>query len=75
MAEAILRDQKRILPCAVYCDEQYSVGGYFVGAPAVLGAGGCERIIELDLTDAEREEFNASVQHVRDLVATVDKMM
>ena len=75
MAEAILRDQKRILPCAVYCDSEYDVGGYFVGVPAVLGAEGCERIIELDLTEAERAEFNNSVQHVRDLVATVEKMI
>ncbi|MFW6146208.1 MAG: malate dehydrogenase [Planctomycetota bacterium] len=68
MAEAILRDQKRILPCAAYCDRDYSVGGYFVGVPAVLGAGGVQRIIEIELDDDERAMFDASVQHVRELV-------
>ena len=75
MAEAILRDQKRILPCAAYCDKEYGVGGYFVGVPAVLGAAGCEKIIEVDLTDDERTEFNRSAQHVKDLVATVQGMI
>ncbi len=75
MVEAIVRDKKRILPCAAYCDSEYGVGGYFVGVPAVLGAGGCERILQLELTDAERDEFNTSVQHVRNLVAEVEGMM
>jgi len=75
MAEAILRDQKRILPCAVYCDKEYGVGGYFVGVPAVIGAAGCERVIEVELTLEERAAFNKSVQHVRDLVAQVDGMI
>jgi len=68
MAEAICRDQKRILPCAAYCDREYDVGGYFVGVPVVLGAAGVEQIIELDLNDDERALFDASVQHVRELV-------
>ncbi|NLF32269.1 MAG: malate dehydrogenase [Planctomycetes bacterium] len=68
MAEAILRDQKRILPCAAWCDREYGVGGYFVGVPVVLGAGGVEKIIEIELDDAERAMFDASVQHVRELV-------
>ncbi len=75
MAESILRDQKRILPCAAYCQAEYGIGGYFVGVPAVLGEAGCERVIELELSDAEREAFEASVQHVRDLVAAVEKIL
>jgi len=75
MAESVLRDQKRILPCAAYCDGQYGVDGYFVGVPAVLGTGGCERIIEIDLSDSERAAFDTSVQHVRDLVETVKKLL
>ena len=75
MAEAILRDKKRILPCAAYCDKEYGVGGYFVGVPAVLGANGIERVIELQLTDAERKLFDASVDHVKQLAAQVDKLL
>jgi malate dehydrogenase len=75
MAEAILQDRRRILPCAVYCDKQYGVGGYFVGVPAMLGAGGVQKVIELELTDQERAQFATSVSHVKDLVAAVEKMI
>ena len=50
MVEAIVRDKKRLIPCAAYCDKEYGVGGYYVGVPVVLGSGGVERIIELQLT-------------------------
>ena len=75
MAEAILKDKKRILPCAAYCDKEYGVGGYFVGVPAVLGANGVEKIIELQLTETERELFQVSVDHVKQLAAQVDKLL
>jgi len=75
MAEAVLRDQKRILPCAAYCDGEYGVGGYFVGVPAVLGAAGCEKIIEVELADAERAALDASVAHVKELVEAVRKLI
>ena len=75
MAEAIIKDKKRILPCAAYCDKEYGVGGYFVGVPAVLGAEGVEKIIELKLTDEERKLFEASVEHVKRLAAQVDKIL
>lgn len=68
MAEAILKDQKRILPCAAYCDKEYGVGGYFVGVPVLLGAGGVERVVEIQMTPEERAAFDRSVQAVRDLV-------
>ena len=71
MAESIVKDKKRILPVAAYCDKQYGVGGYFVGVPAVLGAGGVERIIEVELDEAERKMFQTSVDHVKELVAAV----
>jgi malate dehydrogenase len=71
MAESIIRDKKRILPCAAYCDKEYGIGGYFVGVPCVLGSAGVERIIEIQLDDTESQMFQASVQHVRDLVKTV----
>jgi malate dehydrogenase len=71
MAESIIRDKKRILPCAAYCEKEYGVGGYFVGVPAVLGTEGVERIIEIELDDAERKMFQTSVEHVKELVKTV----
>ncbi|MCH7703209.1 MAG: malate dehydrogenase [Planctomycetes bacterium] len=67
MAEAIIFDKKRILPCAAYCDSEYGVGGYFVGVPCMLGAGGVEKIIEVELDTAERALFDSSVTHVKEL--------
>jgi len=71
MAEAIIKDKKRILPCAVYCDKEYGVGGYFVGVPCILGKDGVERIIEIELDPSERKMFQSSVDHVKELVASV----
>jgi malate dehydrogenase len=71
MAESIIRDKKRILPSAVYCDKEYGVGGYFVGVPAILGKDGVERIIEVELDEAEAAMFKTSVDHVKELVAVV----
>jgi malate dehydrogenase len=71
MAEAIIRDKKRILPCAAYCDKEYGIGGYFVGVPVVLGTDGVERIIEIELDAEERKMFQSSVDHVKELVKAV----
>ncbi|NOY29177.1 MAG: malate dehydrogenase [Planctomycetes bacterium] len=71
MVEAIVRDKKRLIPCAALCDKEYSVGGYYVGVPVVLGSGGVERIVELTLTDDERVAFQKSVDAVKELVATM----
>ena len=68
MVEAVVRDQKRLIPCAAYCDKEYGVGGYFVGVPVILGAGGVERIIELRLTEQEQADFRKSVEAVKELV-------
>ncbi len=68
MAEAILKDKKRILPCAAYCDQEYGVGGYYVGVPVKLGGGGVEQVIEIKLLPEEKEAFERSVQAVRELV-------
>jgi malate dehydrogenase len=73
MAEAIIKDKKRILPCAAYCDKEYGVGGYFVGVPCVLGKNGMEKVIELKLTAEERKPFEVSVAHVKELVAWVEQ--
>jgi malate dehydrogenase len=71
MAESILKDQKRILPCAAYCEKEYEVGGYFVGVPAMLGAEGVEKIIEINLTAEEKAAFDNSVAAVKELVAGI----
>src|SRR4051794_38583274 len=71
MAESIIRDKKRILPCAAYCDKEYGIGGFFVGVPVILGTEGVERVIEIELDDAERKMFQTSVDHVKELVKTV----
>ena len=74
MVEAIIRDKKRLIPCAAYCDKEYGVGGYYVGVPVILGAGGVERIIELELTEQERADFQKSVGAVKELVAAMSAM-
>ena len=71
MAEAIIKDKKRILPCAAYCDGQYGIDGLFVGVPAVLGKNGVERIVEIDLDESEQALMDESASHVADLVQTV----
>ncbi len=75
MVEAIVRDKKRVIPCAAYCDQEYGVGGYYVGVPVILGAGGVEKIIELQLTEEEKANFQNSVDAVKSLVATMSKLM
>jgi malate dehydrogenase len=75
MVAAIVRDQKRLVPCAAYCDKQYGVGGYYVGVPVILGASGVERVIELDLTAEEKAAFQKSVDAVKQLVATMAKLV
>ena len=75
MVEAIVRDKKRLIPCAAYCDKEYGVGGYYVGVPAVIGSGGVERIIEIDLTEAERQALQKSIDAVKILVADMAKLV
>jgi malate dehydrogenase len=69
MAEAYLRDKKRVLPCSALLDGQYGVKGLFVGVPVVIGAGGVERVLEVDLNDDERAMLAKSVESVRKSVA------
>ena len=72
MAESILRDKKRVLACACLCEGEYGVDGLYVGVPCVLGAGGVERIVEVELNEAERKAFDASVDHVRTLTTQIE---
>jgi malate dehydrogenase len=75
MAEAILKDKKRVLPCCAWCQDEYGAGGCFVGVPVILGGGGVEKVIELKLTDQEKQFFDASVSHVKELTSQVDKLL
>ena len=68
MVEAILKDKKKILPCAAYLDGQYATKGLYVGVPAKLGRAGVEQIIEIKLTAEEQAAFDKSAAAVRELV-------
>ena len=70
MAEAYLKDKKRVLPCAAYLTGQYGVKDMYVGVPTVIGAGGIERIIEIDLNKTEQAMFEKSVSSVKSLCET-----
>jgi len=72
MAEAYLRDKKRVLACACLLEGEYGVDGLYVGVPCILGAGGVEKVLEVEMSADERKAFDASVQHVRDLVAQIE---
>jgi malate dehydrogenase len=69
MAESFLRDKKRLLPCSALLDGQYGVKGLFLGVPVIIGAGGVERILEVDLNDEEKAMLARSVESVRKSVA------
>ncbi len=68
MAVSYLRDKKRLLPCAAYCDGQFGLDGLYVGVPVIIGAGGVERVVEIELNDDERAMFDNSVNAVRGLL-------
>ena len=74
MAESYLLDKKRVLPCAAHLDGEYGVKDLYVGVPAVLGAGGVERVVEIDLDASERAMFDKSVSAVRGLIDAVRKI-
>jgi len=71
MAESIIKDKKRLLACACLCEGEYGVDGYYVGVPCVLGAGGVERIVEIELNAEEKKMFDASVGHVKSLIEQI----
>ena len=67
MADAYLKDKKRLLPCAAYVDGAYGLDGLYVGVPVIIGAGGVERIVEIDLNAEEQAMFDNSVEAVKAL--------
>ncbi len=74
MAEAYLRDKKRVLPCAAWLTGQYGIRDLYVGVPVVIGAGGIERIVEISLDPQEKAEFDKSCGAVRTLIDIAKKM-
>ncbi len=74
MAEAITRNQKRVLPCCVKLEGEYGLDNVFVGVPVVLGKNGVEKIIELKLTDSEKEQLYQSAASVKEMMDVLDKI-
>jgi len=74
MAESYLKDQKRVLPCAVHVDGAYGIKDLYVGLPCVIGSAGVERVVELNLTDAEKAGLNKSADAVRGLIDACKKL-
>ena len=68
MAEAYLRDKKRVIPCAALCEGEFGVEGFFIGVPTVIGSGGIEKIIEFSLTDEEKEALDNTLIAVKKTV-------
>ena len=75
MVEAIHKDEKRVMPCAVLCEGEYGLKNVIVGVPTKIGRGGAEQIVEYELTSEERAALDVSANAVRELCSTVDRLM
>jgi len=75
MAQSYLMDRKEILPCATYLEGEYGVNGYYFGVPVMIGAGGIEKVIEMELSPSERKAFEQSLTRVKELVQAMDKLL
>ena len=75
MVRAYLQDRKEVLPCAAYLEGEYGARGLYAGVPVVIGGSGVEKVIEIDLTAAEKSALDKSVAHVRELVEAMDKVL
>ena len=75
MAQSYLMDKKEILPCAAYLEGEYGVQGCYFGVPVMIGAGGIEKIIEIELGPREKKAFEESLGHVKELVQAMDKVL
>jgi malate dehydrogenase len=71
MAEAYLKDEKRVMPCAAWLDGQYGARGIYMGVPVVIGAGGVERVIEVKLKASEQKQLQKSIDHVKRLIKEI----
>jgi len=74
MAEAIIYDEKRLLPVCAYLQGEYGVNGYYVGVPAVIGSTGIEKVIEFELDDEEQSAFDNSINAVKTLIADMERL-
>jgi malate dehydrogenase len=72
MVEAYLLDKKRVLPVAAYLEGEYGINGYYLGVPAIIGAGGVEKVLTINLTEAETAKLNKSLDAVKGAVQDVD---
>ena len=72
MVESILMDQKKIVTCCAWCENEYGLDGVFAGVPVILGAGGVERVIELDLNSDEEKAFKVSVSHTNSILVRLN---
>jgi malate dehydrogenase len=75
MVESILKDKKKVLPCAAYLEGEYGIHGLFVGVPVKLGADGIEKIYEIDLTAEEKAALAKSAGSVQELVDVIKSKM
>jgi malate dehydrogenase len=75
MTEAFFFDKKEILPCAALLEGEYGVSGYYFCVPVVIGAGGVERVIEIDLSSADKKAFDESLNHVKDIVQAMNRIL
>ena len=75
MVESYFYDKKEILPCAAYLEGEYGVQGYYFCVPVMIGAGGVEKVIEIDLTSSEKKAFEVSLNRVKDLVQTMERSL
>ena len=74
MAESYLKDLKKQLPCAVFLDGKYNAKDIYAGVPVIIGSDGVEKVIELDLSDEDKENFNKSIAAVKDLFTAAQKI-
>ena len=74
MVESIVKDQRRILPVCMQLDGEYGIKNCYLGVPVVLGKNGVEKVIELDLNDAEKALLETSRQHVQEVMEVLDKL-
>ncbi len=75
MAESYLKDKKRVLPCAAYLNGQYGIKDLYVGVPVVIGVGGIERVVEIELNAEEKAAFDKSCGTVRELIEAAQKLI
>ncbi|MBM2802611.1 MAG: malate dehydrogenase [Deltaproteobacteria bacterium] len=75
MTEAFLFDKKEILPCAAMLEGEFGVTGYYFCVPVQIGAGGVEKVIEVNLSDADKNAFNVSLDHVKDIVQAMNRVL